>query len=101
MVKPRTRQKWKATLMLLLGLLWVLWSGFAFSSPYVARSLWEAFQAGWEVNVLLVLVNSAFWGSPLVLMCVWLGSPALSRAARCCWWTVTLLSQAGWIYLVL
>ena len=42
MVKPRTRQKWKATLMLLLGLLWVLWSGFAFSSPYVARSLWEA-----------------------------------------------------------
>ena len=96
MVKPRTRQKWKATLMLLLGLLWILWSGFAFSSPYVARSLWEAFQAGWVVNVLLVLVNSAFWGSPLVLMCVWLvvdGTPVIAgRADISCLVTPQLFS---------
>ena len=37
----------------------------------------------------------------IVLGCVWLGTPRLSRGAQYCWWAVTMLSQCGWVYLVL
>ena len=46
MLKPLTKQKLRSTFLLLLGLLWVMYTGFAFSSPYVSRQLWEAFHTG-------------------------------------------------------
>lgn len=101
MVNPLTRQKWRATFLLLLGLLWVMYSGFAFSSPYVARQLWEAFHADGLLNVVLLLTCIAFWSWLLVLGCVWLGASRLSRCAQYSWWAVAILSQCGWIYLVL
>ena len=101
MLKLQTKQKRRATLLLLLGLLWVMYTGFAFSSPYVSRLLWEAFHTGWLVNVVLLLTCIAFWSWLLVLGCVWLGTPRLSRGAQYCWWAVTMLSQCGWVYLVL
>ncbi len=101
MVNPLTRQKWRATFLLLLGLLWVMYSGFAFSSPYVARQLWEAFHADGLLNVVLLFTCIAFWSWLLVLGCVWLGAPRLSRCAQYSWWAVAILSQCGWIYLVL
>lgn len=100
MLKPLTKQKLRSTFLLLLGLLWVMYTGFAFSSPYVSRQLWEAFHTG-GVNVALLLTCIAFWSWLLVLGCVWLGSPRLSRCAQYSWWAVAILSQCGWIYLVL
>ncbi len=101
MMKPLTRQKWRATFLLLLGLLWVMYSGFAFSSPYVSRLLWEAFHTDGLLNVALLLTCIAFWSWLLVLGCVWLGAPRLSRCAQYSWWAVAILSQCGWVYLVL
>ena len=100
MLKPLTKQKLRSTFLLLLGLLWVMYTGFAFSSPYVSRQLWEAFHTG-GVNVALLLTCIAFWSWLLVLGCVWLGAPRLSRCAQYSWWAVAILSQCGWIYLVL
>ena len=101
MLKPLTKQKLRSTFLLLLGLLWVMYTGFAFSSPYVARQLWDAFHADGLLNVVLLLTCIAFWSWLLVLGCVWLGSPRLSHGVQYCWWAVAILSQCGWIYLVL
>ena len=101
MMKPRTSQRWRATSVLSLGVLWVLYSGFAFSSPYVSRQLWDALQSDWLMNASLLLTGIAFWSWPPVLGCVWLGTPRLSRGVQCGWWTVAVLSQSGWVYLVL
>lgn len=60
MLKPLTKQKLRSTFLLLLGLLWVMYTGFAFSSPYVSRQLWETFHTG-GVNVALLLTCIAFW----------------------------------------
>lgn len=95
------RRKWKATALSLCGVLWVLYSGFAYSSPYVCRSLWSAFHHGGVLmNVSLVLVSIAFYSWPLLLLCVWLGSARGACIVLIVWWAVVLLSQCGWIYLL-
>ena len=95
-------RKWKSTIFLLCGVLWVLNSEIAFSSPYVSRSLCDAF--GYEVvlmNVALVLNAIAFWSCLFVMLCVWLCSARVSRIVLFVWWAVVLPAQWGWVYLTL
>lgn len=98
--EKRCRQKWKATLFLLCGVLGVLYSGFAFSSPYISPSLWEAYHHEALMRVAMVLAEAAFWGMLPVVLCVWLCPPTVSRGVQILWWTVALLSQWGWVYLI-
>lgn len=95
-------QKWKATLFLLCGVLWIFVSELAFGSPYVSRSHGEAFQHEIVLmNISLLLNLVAFWSSLFVLMCVWLCSAGVSRIVLPVWWTLVLLAQSGWVYLSL
>ncbi len=91
----------KASILLLAGMLWVLYSGFAFSSPYVSRQLWEAFHSAILLNISLFLTCMAFWSCPVVLLCVWCCSTRVSRVLLYLWWGVALLAQWGWVYLII
>ena len=96
------RRKWKSTLFLLCGWLWVLTTGIAFGSPYVARALCDAH--GHEailMNVALALNAIAFWSCVFVLLCVRLCSARVSRIVQILWWSVVLVAQCGWVYLSL
>lgn len=96
------RRKWKEILVSLVGMLWVLYSGFAYSSPYVSRSLWHAFQyKGVLINLALLFTVIAFWSWLLVMLCVWLCPLRVSRIVLIAWWIVVLFSQCGWIYHIL
>ena len=95
-------RKWKATLMLLCGELWVFASGIAFGSPYVSRSLGEVSQHEIVLmNVSLLLNLIAFWSFLFVVLSVWRCAARVSRIVQIIWWSIVLPGQCGWVYLSL
>lgn len=53
------------------------------------------------MNVALMLISVAFWSWPLLLLIVWCCASKWSRPVLWSWWVLVLLSQFGWVFMIL